>query len=221
MVNNNIVVLGTLSKPPVTKEVDGKPITLVIVGVPNGKGTQFYECKLFSHASDLVGIQPEGVTALISGQMVRETVETASGEQKRWRVHAYQAVVMPGSEEPVGFSHCVVIGRLGKDPEVKYSAEGKAYGWSSLAASNGKDEEPTWFDVKAFGRTAETLNYGAKGRLVAVEGRFVSETYEKDGETRTAWKVIADTIQFLDSRKTADAETDESLDSIPEDQIPF
>jgi single-strand DNA-binding protein len=219
MVNNSILVLGRLSKPPVTKEVDGKPVVLAIVGVPNGKGTQFYECKLFGNAAELVSIQPEGVTVLVSGKMVREAV---SDEQERWRIHAYQAVVMPGSDEPVGLSRCIVIGRLGKDPEMKYNAEGKAFAWSSLAAGNGKDTEPTWFDIKAFGKTAEILAYGAKGRLLAIEGRFVSETYEKDGETRTAWKVIAEAIQLLDSRKAADDDGGNGGGSTePESDIPF
>jgi single-stranded DNA-binding protein len=56
-------------------------------------------------------------------------------------------------------------------------------------------------DVKCFNnRTAEVLNeYGSKGRREAIQGRMVQESYEKDGETRKAWRLIANRVEFLDS----------------------
>jgi single-strand DNA-binding protein len=54
--------------------------------------------------------------------------------------------------------------------------------------------------VKCFKRKAEVLNeYGSKGRKVAIQGRMVHESYEKDGETRKAWRLIVNRIEFLDS----------------------
>ena len=91
----------------------------------------------------------------------------------------------------------LITGRLGKDPELRYSPEGTP--WAVVSVAEGGDE-PNWFEVKCFGKTAEMLNeYGAKGRRVAVQGRMVQERYEKDGKTRRAWRLIAGRVEFLDA----------------------
>jgi len=74
----------------------------------------------------------------------------------------------------------IITGRLGRDPEIRYSPEGTA--WATASVAEGGDD-PNWFDVKCFKRTAEVLNeYGSKGRKGAIQGRMVQESYEKDGE---------------------------------------
>ena len=100
----------------------------------------------------------------------------------------------------------VITGRLGRDPEAKESSEGNL--WATVSVAEGGGDEPNWFDVKCFGKTAEVLNeYGAKGRKVAIQGRMVKESWEKDGEKRSAWKLIANRIEFLDSRGDSDEES--------------
>ena len=103
----------------------------------------------------------------------------------------------------------IITGRLGRDPEAKESPEGNL--WATVSVAEGGGDEPTWFDVKCFGKTAEVLNdYGAKGRKVAIQGRMVKESWEKDGEKRSAWKLIANRIEFLDSRgETGDEEIED------------
>lgn len=93
-----------------------------------------------------------------------------------------------------------LIGRLGKDPELRQSEGGTPWCTASLAVDSGSNG-PTWFDVKAFGQPAEFLGtYGRKGRLTYIGGRMVTETFTgKDGQERTVWRVIADTVRFLDS----------------------
>jgi single-strand DNA-binding protein len=91
----------------------------------------------------------------------------------------------------------LITGRIGREPEMRYSPEGTS--WATVSVAEGGDE-PNWFDVKCFKRTAEVLNeYGSKGRKVAIQGRMVQESYEKDGETRMVWRLIANRIEFLDS----------------------
>jgi single-strand DNA-binding protein len=98
-------------------------------------------------------------------------------------------------------NHIIISGRIGREPEVRHSAEGKPWAFFSVAEGR-KDQEPTWFDVKCFGRTAEVIGeYGSKGRQVLVAGRMVQETYEKDGDTRKAWKLLASSIDFLDFKR--------------------
>ena len=103
-----------------------------------------------------------------------------------------------------------LIGRLGKDPESKYTPTGKRVTHFSLAVSqhwkaNGETKEYTeWVNVEAWGRLGEVCQeYLKKGSLVYVEGRLKTEKYEDKGETKFFTKVVAVTLQFLD-KKTAD-----------------
>ena len=87
----------------------------------------------------------------------------------------------------------LVIGNLGRDPEMRYTPSGQAVTNFSVATSyryttaDGESREETeWFNVSVWGRQAESCNqYLSKGRKVYVEGRLKSRTYEtRDGQTR-------------------------------------
>ena len=87
----------------------------------------------------------------------------------------------------------IVIGHLGRDPEMRYTPNGQAVTSFSVASSRryttsaGEQKEETeWFNVSAWGKLGETCNqYLAKGRQVYVEGRLSSRSYEaRDGTTR-------------------------------------
>jgi len=97
------------------------------------------------------------------------------------------------------------IGRLGKDPEVRYS-QGEnptAVARFSIAIDrwDGRQNVTDWFDITAFGKTAETIErYLAKGRRVGVTGHLQRNTYKnRDGQTVTVTQIIADRIDFCDS----------------------
>jgi single-strand DNA-binding protein len=94
--------------------------------------------------------------------------------------------------------NCITLtGRLGRDPELHQAKSGTT--WATVSVADGGDD-PNWFDVKCFNRTAEILDeYGSKGRKVAIQGRMAQERYEKDGEPRVTWRLIANRIEFLDS----------------------
>jgi len=101
-----------------------------------------------------------------------------------------------------------LIGRLGKDPESKYTPTGKKVTHFSLAVSQrwktaGETKEYTeWVNIEAWGRLGEVCQeYLKKGSLVYLEGRLKTEKYEdKDGDTKYYTKVVALTLQFLDKR---------------------
>lgn len=113
-----------------------------------------------------------------------------------------------------------LIGRLGKDPESKYTPTGKKVCHFSLAVSNrwkdknGETKEATeWVNIEAWGRLGEVCQeYLKKGSLIFVEGRLKTDKYEANGETRYFTKVIAQSLQFLDKR-----EREEPLMAIEED----
>lgn len=95
------------------------------------------------------------------------------------------------------------IGRLGQDPETRYSASGDAITSFSIACGwKSKDKEGTeWVNVTAFGKLAEICGeYLTKGKQVFIQGRLKTDKYEKDGVTRYSTKVVADRMQMLGSR---------------------
>ena len=109
-----------------------------------------------------------------------------------------------------------LIGRLGKDPESKFTPTGKKVAHFSLAVSNrwksrdGEAKESTeWVNVEAWDRLGEVCQeYLKKGSLVYIEGRLKTDKYEEKGETRYFTKVVAQMVQFLDSR-TGDSLTEQ------------
>lgn len=118
----------------------------------------------------------------------------------------------------------MIIGNLGKDPEMQYTASGDAVTKFSVAASetwtkDGQRQERTeWFNVVAWRKLAETCaQYLTKGRQVYVEGKLQTRTYEKDGETKYFTEVIADQVRFLGERGE---QRDTSGDIDPND-LPF
>ena len=104
-----------------------------------------------------------------------------------------------------------LIGRLGKDPEGRFTPTGKQVTHFSLAVSNrwknkeGETKEYTeWVNIEAWGRLGEVCQeYLKKGGLIYLEGRLKTDKYEEDGESRFYTKVVAHAIQFLD-KKPAD-----------------
>ena len=101
-----------------------------------------------------------------------------------------------------------LIGRLGKDPESKFTPTGKKVTQFRLAVDNrwkdksGETKESTeWVNIEAWGRLGEVCQeYLKKGSLIFLEGRLKTDKYEDKGETRYFTKVVALTLQFLDKR---------------------
>jgi single-strand DNA-binding protein len=109
-------------------------------------------------------------------------------------------------------SRVQLIGRLGKDPESRFTPNGKKVSHFSLAvgsrwkSAQGEPKESTdWFNVEAWGRLGEVCSqYLHKGSLVFLEGRLKTDKYEdKSGETKYYTKVVAMSMQMLD-RKSAE-----------------
>jgi single-strand DNA-binding protein len=109
------------------------------------------------------------------------------------------------SKHMAGVNRVIIIGNLGRDPEVRYAQSGMAICKLSVAVTervkDGTDwkDATEWFRVTVFGKTAENAGqYLQKGRQVYVEGRLKTDKYkDKDGVERTSVEVIANTLQFL------------------------
>ena len=142
-----------------------------------------------------------------------------------------------------GINKVILVGNLGQDPEVKYTAGGDAVTTLSIATSDswkdkdtGQDQERTeWHRVVLWRRLAEIAGeYLNKGSKVYVEGQLRTRKWEQEGQTRYTTEIIARELQFLDSKNTTESlktndsqvESEKSLpeiedSSIDDDEIPF
>ncbi len=101
-----------------------------------------------------------------------------------------------------------LIGRLGKDPESKFTPTGKKVTSFSVAVSNrwkdksGEMKESTeWVNIEAWERLGEVCQqYLHKGSMVFLEGRLHTEKYEHNGETKFFTKVVLQSLEFLDKK---------------------
>lgn len=132
-------------------------------------------------------------------------------------------------------NHIVLIGRLTKDPELRYTpANGVAVATFTLAVNRrftqpGQQREADFIPVVTWRNQAENCaKYLGKGSLVAVEGRLQIRSYEdRDGQRRTIAEVVSESVQFLDSRNRPERgqtqpEPGYNDDFYPEeDDVPF
>ena len=123
----------------------------------------------------------------------------------------------------------VLVGRLTKDPEIRYTGQGKPVTNFTLAvdrpfANSEGNREADFIDIVCWGKLAETAgNHLKKGRLVAAEGRLQIRSYEtQDGSKRRAAEVVADGVRFLDKPRDGESQTsDESANYELPDDLPF
>jgi single-strand DNA-binding protein len=128
----------------------------------------------------------------------------------------------------------LVIGNVGRDPELRYTPNGQPMCSFSVAsnhrykaASGEQREETEWFNCSAFGKQAEICNqYLIKGSQVYVEGRLRSRTYQtQTGETRFSIDVMVSDVQFLgkrDGQRTSEGGAEEDMDTYEgSDDLPF
>ncbi len=101
----------------------------------------------------------------------------------------------------------ILIGRLTRDPEMKYTPQGQAVATMGLAVNRfTKDEnnnyEVDFFNIVAWRRTAEFAhNYLTKGRLVSVDGRIQTRSYvAADGTKRNVFEIVAENLEGLDRK---------------------
>jgi len=103
----------------------------------------------------------------------------------------------------------ILIGNLGRDPELRYTQGGQAVANFTLATNErfstkdgDKQERTEWHRIVAWGRTGELCaQYLSKGRSVYIEGRLQTREWEdKEGQKRRTTEIVANTVQFLGGR---------------------
>jgi single-strand DNA-binding protein len=137
------------------------------------------------------------------------------------------------------FQKVILVGNLGRDPEMRYTPGGQAVTNISVATnrrytdSSGESRDETvWFRVAVWGKQAENVNqYLKKGRSVLVEGRLTGDENgnpriwnAQDGTPRASYEVTAQTVTFLGGRDDRDSTPDEGGSAAgppADDDIPF
>jgi single-strand DNA-binding protein len=133
-----------------------------------------------------------------------------------------------------GLNKVMLIGYLGKDPELKYTEKGTAYCNFSIATDesykdeNGNKVERTeWHNIVTWRKLAEICQqYLKKGSKIYCEGKLQTDSYEKDGIKRYSTKIVMTDMTMLDSKGTAEKVSDEiakpsGTGTGEEDDLPF
>ena len=146
----------------------------------------------------------------------------------------------------VGVNKVILIGNLGKDPELRYTPSGQPVATFSFATTerwtdrNGQRQDRTeWHTVVAWGKLGELVNqYLKKGRSAYIEGRITTRSWDdKDGNKRYKTEIVASQVQFLGATGPSAGGPDGSMDqsvpeydmrgsgpepvNVPEDDLPF
>jgi len=138
------------------------------------------------------------------------------------------------------YQHVVIVGNLGRDPEMRYTPSGTQVTSFNVATNRkytGSDgqqvKETTWFRVSVFGKQAEACaTYLKKGSPCLVEGRLTPDPQtgapriwqRQDGTAGASFELFATTVRFLSARGEGGAPAPESVDEAPvgsEEEIPF
>ncbi|GHV74563.1 single-stranded DNA-binding protein [Spirochaetia bacterium] len=101
-------------------------------------------------------------------------------------------------------NHVVLVGRLTRDAELKYTAGGQAVCKFSIAVNRNKKsgdqwvDEASFFDVTLWGRQGEAVNqYLVKGKQVGIDGELRQDRWEQDGQKRSKVEIVANNLQLL------------------------
>jgi single-strand DNA-binding protein len=114
----------------------------------------------------------------------------------------------------MSLNKCMIIGNLGRDPEMRYTPSGQAVTQFTVAVNRyyknqqgERQEETEWFRIVAWGQQAEyAAEYLRKGQKVYIEGRLQTRQWEgQDGQKRYTTELVANTIQNLERRPRDDS----------------
>lgn len=127
-----------------------------------------------------------------------------------------------------GLNKVMIIGRLGRDPEMRYTPSGRPVTTFSVATSRNwntadgeKKTETEWFNVVAWSNLAEICNqYLVKGQQVYIEGRLQTRNWEDDsGKRHSSVEIVANEMIMLGNRRAA--EDNSAAENQEEDEFPF
>src|SRR5258708_31707919 len=128
----------------------------------------------------------------------------------------------------MSLNRIVLIGRLTRDPEMKYTPQGIPVATMGIAVNrftknDQGDYEVDFFNIVAWRRSAEfASNYLKKGRLVSIDGRLQARSWvdQASGQKRTVYEITAENIQGLDKRSEVEPTSDADMSGGPQETRP-
>jgi single-strand DNA-binding protein len=124
-----------------------------------------------------------------------------------------------------------IMGRLGKDPEIRYTSDGKAIATFSVAtstiskdASGNKQEHTEWHRLSAFNKAAEVVGkYVKKGDMIHIEGSLRTKKWDDNGVTKYATDIVVGRLNLLGSKNAGETPpvTETVSSGMPDDDLPF
>ena len=133
----------------------------------------------------------------------------------------------------MAFNLVVLTGRLTADPELRYTANNTPVTSFSIAvdrrAKQGEERQADFIPIVAWKQTAEFVSkYFQKGSMIGIEGTIQMRQYrDKEGAKRTAFEVIANNVQFVESKKQENTrpsvmiDPEEDFTEVADDDLPF
>ncbi|MCL2764148.1 MAG: single-stranded DNA-binding protein [Treponema sp.] len=122
-------------------------------------------------------------------------------------------------------NHVVLIGRLTREAELKYTAGGQAVCKFSIAVNRRKkngdqwEDEANFFDIVVWGRQGESLHpYLVKGKMVGVDGELRQDRWQQDGQNRSKIEIIANYLQLLGGSQSSGDRQNQQNNQIQETQ---
>ena len=123
----------------------------------------------------------------------------------------------------MGVNSVTLVGRAGRDPEVRYFESGTVVANVTMAVNRrSRNDEPDWFNLEIWGKQAQVAaDYVKKGSLIGVTGSFKVDTWsdKKSGEQRNKPVVRVDRLELLGSKR--DSETNNFNENPNHEEIPF
>lgn len=114
-------------------------------------------------------------------------------------------------------NHVILVGRSGRDPEIRYFESGKVVATFSVAVNRPvRDGVTDWFDIEVWGKQAEVAGeYVKKGTLIGIDGRLRWDTWTRkdNGEKQTKPVVVANNIRLLGSKR------DNNPNAVPQQSV--
>ena len=115
----------------------------------------------------------------------------------------------------------ILMGRMTRDPELKYTSGGKAYTTFTLAVQKTRDEAE-FIDCVAWEKTAENIaEYFRKGNRILIQGRLSVNNYKQNGEKRKFTKVLANSFEFVDSKNSGNSQNSNRNNYDDDEAFPF
>lgn len=122
-------------------------------------------------------------------------------------------------------NHVVLIGALGKDPEIRYTQSGTAVASFSMATSEKikGDEKTEWHNITAWGKTAEICGeYLSKGKQCCVTGKIQTRKWQdRDGKDHYSTEIVAERVVLLGGKAEKGARQQEEPSFDPDEDCPF